>query len=83
MAKCKIAPKGIVSVPRMELNGAVLGNRIRNFQMKETNLKFGDIHQLVDSSTVLGYIQKECGKSVAEVQSSNNQARWKLSVAGS
>ena len=31
MAKCKIAPKNIVFIPRMELNGAVLGNRIKNF----------------------------------------------------
>ena len=78
MAKCKIAPKGIVSIPRMELNGAVLGNRMRNFLIKETNLKFGQVYQLVDSSTVLGYVQKECGNfhpyegiRIGEIQSSN------------
>ena len=61
MAKSKIGPKNIVSIPRMELNGAVLGNRIKNFIMKETNLKFEKVHQFVDSSTVLGYAQKEYG----------------------
>ncbi len=78
MAKCKIAPKNMLSIPRMELNGAVLGNRIKNFIMKETNIEFGQVHQLVDSSTVLGYAQKEYGVfnpyegiRIAEIQSSN------------
>ena len=61
MAKNRIAPKGTVSIPRMELNGVVLGNRIKNFLINETNLEFSAVYQLVDSSTVLGYLQKECG----------------------
>ncbi len=78
MAKCKIAPKNIISIPRMELNGAVIGNRIKNFIEKETNLRFSRVYQFVDSSTVLGYVQKECGVfkpyegvRIAEIQSSN------------
>ena len=78
MAKGKIAPKNVVSVLRMELNGALLGNRIKNFILKETNLQFAKVYQLVDSSTVLGYVHKECGVfhpyegiRVAEIQSSN------------
>ena len=78
MAKCKVGPKHIVSIPRMELNGAVLSNRIKNFLVKETNLVFGTVYHLVDSSTVLGYLQKECGKfkpyegvRIAEIQSTN------------
>ena len=34
IAKSKISPKRIVSVPRMELCGALVGNRIKNFLMK-------------------------------------------------
>ena len=78
MAKCRIAPKNIITIPRMELNGSVIGNRIKNFIIKETNLKFSKTYQFVDSSTVLGYVQKECGVfrpyegvRVAEIQSSN------------
>ena len=78
MAKSKIAPKNMVSIPRMELNGAVIGNRMKNFILNETNLKFANVYQLVDSSTVLGYVQKECGVfhpyegvRVAEIQASN------------
>ena len=78
MSKCKIGPKHILSIPRMELNGVVLGNRVKNFIMKETNILFARTYQLVDSSTVLGYVHKQCGvfnpfegQRVAEVQSSN------------
>ena len=81
MAKGKIAPKGMTSIPRMELNGAVVGNRIKNFLIKETNIQFGEVYQLVDSSTVLGYLQKECGNfrpyegiRIAEIQTT---AVWK------
>ena len=94
MAKSKIAPKNILSVPRMELNGAVMGNRIKNYILKNTKMKFSKIYQLVDSSTVLGYVHKECGVfnpyegiRVSEIQSTNNFAGDRLQgwawVAGS
>ena len=85
MSKCKIAPKHIVSVPRMELNGALTGNRIKNFIIKETNFKFSKTYQFVDSSTVLGYVHKQCGVfnvyeglRVAEIQSTNTFIDGKL-----
>lgn len=78
MAKCKIAPKHILSVPKMELNGADLNNRVKNFIIKDTNLKFSKVYQFVDSSTVLGYLHKQCGVfkpyegiRVSEIQSTN------------
>ena len=85
MAKGKIAPKRIVSVNRMELNGALLGDRMKNFLINETSLKFRKVYQLVDSSTVLGYVHKECGVfhpyegiRIAEIQSSNSFVDEKL-----
>ena len=78
MAKCKIAPKDILSIPRMEINGSVVGNRMKMFLLKETNLEFETVYQFVDSSTVLGYVQKEYGVfdpyegiRIAEIQSTN------------
>ena len=76
MAKGKIGPKNLLSIPRMELNGAVVGNRIANFLKDETNLEFEKVYFLVDSSTILGYVNKECGVfhpfegiRIAEIQS--------------
>ena len=76
MAKSKIAPKNILSIPRMELNGAVLGIRLRNFLVKETSLVFEKVLHLVGSSTVLGYLHKVSGAfkpykgiRIAEIQS--------------
>ena len=84
-----IAPKRIISVPRMELSGAVVGNRVKNFLLKETNLQFSRTINLVDSSTVLGYLHKESsnfgqfeGIKIAEVQSTNEFADGKLIAWG-
>ena len=61
MAKSKISPKNAKTIPRMELCGAGLGCRIKNFLLKETKFDFEKVYNLVDSSTVLGYLHKECG----------------------
>ena len=59
MSKSKIGPKNRVSIPRMELNGVVLAKRLREFILETLNLRFANIHHLVDSSTILGYLHKE------------------------
>ena len=41
MAKCKIAPKCIITVPRMELAGVVLNNRVKMFLL---NIFFMSLH---------------------------------------
>ena len=88
-AKSKIAPKNIKRIPRMELNGCVLGNRIKHFVDKDTNFEFEKMYHFVDSSTVLGYIQKENGVweqfeavRVAEIQSTNEFEGDKLKNFG-
>ena len=85
MAKCKVGPKRILTIPRMELNGAVLANRIKIYLEKKTNLKFGKVFHLVDSSTILSYLQTECGRflvfegiRIAEIQSTNVMVDGKL-----
>ena len=74
MAKGKIRLI-VLTIPRMTLNGALVGNRIKEFLNDETNLEFEKVYHLVDSSTVMGYVNKECGvfhpyegQRVAEIQ---------------
>ena len=58
LAKCRIVPLNRVSVPQMELNGAVLSKRCRKVIEAESRLPFEKVYQLVDSETVLGMIHK-------------------------
>ena len=58
MAKSRIAPLTRVSIPQMELNGAVLSKRIRKVLEAELRIKFSKVIHLVDSKTVLHQINK-------------------------
>ena len=73
----------------MELSGAGVGSRVKNFLLKETNLRFAKVVNLVDSSTVLGYLHQESGNfgrfegiKIAEVQSTNEFQDGKLVAYG-
>merc|ERR1711994_934728 len=85
MSKSKIGPKNRISIPRMELDGAVLAKRLREFLLQTLNLKFANVYRLVDSSTVLGYVHKEDAKlkpyegvRVAEIQTSGEFVEGRL-----
>ena len=77
MSKSKIAPKNRITVPRLELNGAVLAKRLKEFLVTEMDVEFDKVYHLVDSSTVLGYLHKLDSKlkpyegiRVSEIQTS-------------
>ena len=79
MSKSRIAPMNKVSVPRMELNGAVLSKRCRGVIVKEMRYKFERVFHLVDSDTVLNQINKTSyrfqvyeGVRIGEIQSASN-----------
>ena len=85
MAKSKIAPKNRITVPRLELNGAVLGKRLREFILDQLNLEFGNVFHLVDSSTMLGYVHKTDsrlkpfeGVRVSEIQMAGKFSQGRL-----
>ena len=77
MSKSKISPKNRITVPRLELNGAVLAKRVKEFLVDQLDLEFSKVYHLVDSSTVLGYVHKADAKlkpyegiRVSEIQTS-------------
>ena len=47
-SKSKIAQKNRITVPRLELNGAVLAKRLKEFVVGQLDLEFGNIFHLVD-----------------------------------
>ena len=59
MCKSRIGPKNRVSILRMELDGAVLAKRLREFILETLNLRFANIYHFIDLSTVLYYLHKE------------------------
>ena len=56
LSKSKIAPKSRITIPRLELNGAVLSKRLDEFVVGTLDVQFQNVFHLVDSSTVLGYL---------------------------
>ena len=84
-SKSKIAPKSRITVPRLELNGAVLSKRLSEFAQSHLDHKFGNVYHLVDSSTVLGYLHKQDAKlkpfegiRVSEVQAAGTFVEGRL-----
>ena len=85
MSKSKIAPKNRITIPRLELNGAVLAKRLKEFLVEQLDVEFAHIYHLVDSSTVLGYLHKIDSKlkpfegvRVSEIQTSGTFADGRL-----
>ncbi|CAC5386479.1 unnamed protein product [Mytilus coruscus] len=59
IAKNRIAPTKQMSVPRLELCGAVLAARIRQKLVEEMDYKFSRVIHIVDSMIVRAQIQRE------------------------
>ena len=85
ISKSKIGPKSCITIPRMELNGAVINKRLTEFVQSTLSRKFEKVIHLVDSSTVLGYLHKEDQKfkpfegiRVAEIQAAGQMENGHL-----
>ena len=82
-AKNRIAPAKQLSVPRLELCGAVLASRLRIFIESEMDFNFEKIVHLTDSMIVRAQIQKESygfgtfvATRIAEIQQKTDPTEW-------
>ena len=84
-AKNRIAPARVISIPRMELCGAVIGVRLRQLIEEEQSLEFASIMHIIDSTIVYGQVQDEShlyktfvANRVGEVQRKSKKDEWWL-----
>lgn len=83
MAKNRIAPTRQLSIPRLELCGAIVSCRMRRVIEDEMTYKFSSVMHVTDSAIVRAQIQKESygfgtfvATRVAEIQSKSDPNEW-------
>lgn len=59
IAKARVAPLKVVTIPRLELTAAVLSVKVSLFLKRELNLPIDREYFWTDSKVVLGYINNE------------------------
>ncbi|UYV77380.1 hypothetical protein LAZ67_15000798 [Cordylochernes scorpioides] len=62
MSRGKVAPLKSFSIPRLELQAALIASRMGNFIMKEMDIRLERVRYWSDSQTVLKWIRSESGR---------------------
>ena len=82
-AKSRLAPLKKITMPRLELNAALLSARLKDFITEETSLEISRTYYIVDSEIARAMIQKESygfktfsGVRVGEIQSKTRKEDW-------
>jgi len=93
MGKTRVSPLKPMSIPRLELQAAVMGSRLANTVMNEHDIKFSDAIFWSDSKTVLLWLRSDARKfkpfvahRVGEILDTSDVSNWnwvptKLNVA--
>ena len=83
MGKNRIAPRKQLSIPRIELCGAVLAARLREKIVEEIDYKFSKVFHLTDSMIVRWQITKESygfktfvATRIGEIQRKTDPEEW-------
>ncbi|XP_071950981.1 uncharacterized protein [Antedon mediterranea] len=84
LAKCRVAPKRLTSIPRLELLGALLGAQLAQTITNALTLDVEHINMWSDSTTVLTWIQSDScrfkvfvGTRIAEIQTLTSDSVWR------
>ena len=83
-AKSRVAPLKKLTVPRLELQAALLASRLSKIIQKESRLEFEEIIYFTDSKIVLAWIQSTyrvykqfVSARVGEIQSNSDLRQWR------
>jgi len=84
MTRARVAPLKSLSIPRMELQAAVLGARLGNFIREGHSRKINKIYYWPDNQTVLCWLKSDShrfkqfvGHRVGEIQELTNPTEWR------
>lgn len=83
-AKSRVAPLKPLTIPRLELQAAVLATRLYQSIAEESRLQFEKVVFFSDSNIVLSWIRSEAREfkpfvsaRVAEIQSNSDPSQWR------
>lgn len=83
MAKNRVSPRRVISIPKLELCGAVIGVRLRQTIVEELDIEFSSVMHITDSQIVRCQIQKEShgfktftANRIAEIQTKSDPNEW-------
>ena len=83
-AKSRVAPLKQLSVPRLELQAAVLASRLAKTIQQESRLQFKSVKLFTDSSITLAWLQSPSrsfkpfvSSRVGEIQSNTDPSQWR------
>ena len=83
-AKSRVAPLKQLTVPRLELQAAVLASRLAKTIRKESRIQFKSVHFFTDSTITLAWIKSPSrafkpfvSARIGEIQSNSTPSQWR------